>query len=178
MSLIAWRHQSRDTQYLNYRQPLKTHGIWHSAQMMSDFRQKSAAILCVFQGFLTTKTALVGHYDECRDVFRGCLYLKVGAAPRGCPKQGTFNLGKKKIRDSLGRPHGVVPTHHNSGTLISDIRKPWFAGLHNRRRYTVLFSVSFYESPSQFQPIAISTISCAVATIYVAPCSLNSCSFP
>ena len=54
-------------------QALKTQGVWHSAQMMPDFRQKTAGILCVFQGFLTTKTALVGHYDECRDVFRGCL---------------------------------------------------------------------------------------------------------
>ena len=42
--------------------------------MMPDFRQKSVGILCVFQGLRTTKTALVGHYDECRDDFRG--YLK------------------------------------------------------------------------------------------------------
>ena len=48
--------------------------------MMSDFRQKSAGILCVFQGFLTTKTALVVCYDECRDVFRGCLIIKNAAA--------------------------------------------------------------------------------------------------
>ena len=56
-----------------YRQSLKTQGVRHSAQMMSDFRQNEAGILDVFQGFLTTKTALVGHYDECREVFRGCL---------------------------------------------------------------------------------------------------------
>ena len=67
----AVRHNSV-SRNLFYWRPLKTHGVWHSAQMMSDFRQKSADILCVFQGFLTTKTALFGCYDECRDVFRGC----------------------------------------------------------------------------------------------------------
>ena len=46
--------------------------------MMSDFRQKSAGIFCVFQGFLTTKTALVGRYDECREVLRGCQTLFSG----------------------------------------------------------------------------------------------------
>ena len=59
------------------RQALKTQGVWHSAQMMSAFRKKSAGILCVFQGFGATKTALVGYYDECRDVFRCCLYQGV-----------------------------------------------------------------------------------------------------
>ena len=45
--------------------------------MMSDFRQNEAGILDVFQGFLTTKTALVGYYDECREVFRGCQHFSL-----------------------------------------------------------------------------------------------------
>ena len=51
---------------IKFRQSLKTQGVWHSAQMMSAFRQKSVGILCVFQGFGATKAALFGHYDECR----------------------------------------------------------------------------------------------------------------
>ena len=73
----AVRHNSASRD-LFYLRPLKTRGVWHSVQMMSDFRQKSAGILCVFQGLRTTKTALVGHYDECRDVFRGCLLSIIG----------------------------------------------------------------------------------------------------